>query len=117
MVRILVCVLLLLVAFTLSACGGDSTAGGTVVDTDISIQTTDIESLSVGTEQQCIERLTKVVDVDYLQAHDVIVDDEPSAEVATEKAIAKICADADPETEVHEAAHVVIHAVVEELFK
>jgi hypothetical protein len=34
----------------LTSCGGDSTATGTVADTDISIETTDIESLSVGTE-------------------------------------------------------------------
>jgi hypothetical protein len=106
-----------LTLLALALCGCQTTPEEpAAVDTDIAIQTTDIESLPVGTEQQCIERLTKVVDVDYLRAHDVIVDDPPSAEIAIEEAISKVCADADPETEVHEAAHEVIHEVAEALF-
>jgi hypothetical protein len=95
----------------LTSCGGDSTAGGTNADTDISIETTDIEAHSVGTEQQCIERLTKVVDVDYIKEHDVKVDDESSATFAIENAISEACADIDSETGVHEAAHEVVHVV------
>jgi hypothetical protein len=56
------------------------------------------------------------VTVDYLRAHEVIVDDESSAAFAIENAISDVCADADPETEVHEAAHEVIHEVVEALY-
>jgi hypothetical protein len=75
-------------------------------DTDISVQTTDIESLSVGTETQCVERLTKVVDA---------VTDEASAAFAIENAIADVCAEAKPDSEVHEAAHEVVHEVEERL--
>ena len=84
-------------------------------DTDISVQTTDIESLSVGTETQCVERLTKVVDADYLREHDVEVTDEASAAFALENAIGDVCAEAEPDSEVHEAAHVVVHEVEERL--
>lgn len=106
-----------LALITLAVCGCQtSPEEPAAVDTDISIQTTDIESLPVGTAQQCIERLTKVVDVNYLRAHEVIVDDEPSAEIAIENAISDVCANADPQTEVHEAAHEIIHEVVEALF-
>jgi sporulation protein YlmC with PRC-barrel domain len=99
----------------LTSCGGESTANGTVADTDISIETTDIESLSVGTEQQCIERLTRVVDVDYIKEHDVEVDDESSATFAIENAISEVCADIDSEKRVHAAAHDVVHMVGDEL--
>lgn len=98
-----------------TSCGGGSTAGGTVADTDISIETTDIESLPVGTEQQCIERLTKVVDVDYIKEHDVEVEDESSAIFAIENAISEVCADIDPEKGVHAAAHDVVHLVGDRL--
>jgi sporulation protein YlmC with PRC-barrel domain len=84
----------------LTSCGGGSTAGGTVADTDISIETTDIESLSVGTVQQCIDRLTKVVNVDYIKEHD---------------AISEVCADIDSEKGVHAAAHDVVHLVGDKL--
>jgi hypothetical protein len=84
-------------------------------DTDISIQTTDIESLSVGTETQCVERLTKVVDADYLREHDVEATDQASAAFAIENAIADVCAEAEPDSEVHEAAHEIVHAVEERL--
>jgi hypothetical protein len=85
------------------------------VDTDISIHTTDIESLPVGTPQQCIERLIKVVDVDYLREHDVTVPDEASARVAIEHAIPEVCADAKPDEGVHQAAHEVVHIVEDTL--
>ena len=85
------------------------------MDTDISIQTTDIESPSVGTEEQRVERLTKVVDVDYLREHDVAVEDEASVVFAIENAISDVCADADPDDEVHAAAHEVVHEVEEPL--
>ena len=49
--------------------------------------TTDIESMHVGTEQQCIERLTQVVDVDYLREHDLTVKDEASATLEITNAI------------------------------
>ena len=84
-------------------------------DTDISIQTTDIESLSVGTETQCVERLAAVVDADYLRAHDAEVTDGASAAFAMENAIADVCGQADPDAEVHEAAHEVVHEVEERL--
>jgi sporulation protein YlmC with PRC-barrel domain len=99
----------------LTSCGGGSTAGGTVADTDISIETTDIESLSVGTEQQCIDRLTKVVNVDYIKEHDVKVDDESSAVFAIENAISEVCADIDSEKGVHAAAHDVVDMVGDKL--
>jgi sporulation protein YlmC with PRC-barrel domain len=99
----------------LTSCGGDSTASGTVADTDISIETTDIESLSVGTEKQCLERLTKVVDVDYIKEHDVNVDDASSAIFAIENAISEVCADIDSEKGVHAAAHDVVHMVEDKL--
>jgi hypothetical protein len=85
------------------------------VDTDISIQTTDVESLPVGTEAQCLERLTKVVDPDYLREHEVEVTDEQSAAFAIENAIADVCGRADPDSEMHEAAHEVVHEVEERL--
>jgi hypothetical protein len=99
----------------LTSCGGGSTAGGTVADTDISIETTDIETLSVGTEQQCIDRLTKVVNVDYIKEHDVKVDDESSVVFAIENAISEVCADIDSEKGVHAAAHDVVHMVGDKL--
>ena len=91
---------------SLTSCGGDSPASGTVADTDISIETTDIESLFVGTEQQCIERLTRVVDVEYIKEHDVEVVDN---------AISEVCADIDSEKGVHAAAHDVVHMVEDKL--
>jgi hypothetical protein len=99
----------------LSSCGGDSTASGTFADTDISIETTDIESLSVGTEQQCIERLTKVVDVKYLRQHELTFEDGPSVAFAIENAISEVCADIDSDEGVHEAAHEVVHMVEDAL--
>jgi len=100
---------------SLTSCGGDSPAGGTVADTDISIETTDIESLFVGTEQQCVERLTQVVDLDYIKEHDVKVDDESSAILAIENAISEVCADIDSGKAVHAAAHDVVHRVGDKL--
>jgi ABC-type glycerol-3-phosphate transport system substrate-binding protein len=113
--RTVICSLLLVALVALTSCGGDSTASGTVADTDISIQTTDIESLSVGTEQQCIERLTRVVDVAYIKEHDVEVDDESSATFAVENAISEVCADIDSGKAVHAAAHDVVHRVGDKL--
>jgi hypothetical protein len=107
--------LLSLVALAMGISSCQTSPEEPAVDTDISIQTTDIESLPVGTNKQCIDRLTQVVDVAYLRAHEVIVDDPPSAEFAIENAISEVCANADPQTEVHEAAHEVIHEVVEAL--
>jgi hypothetical protein len=109
------CSLLMVAVVALISCGGDSTAGGTVADTDISIETTDIESLAVGSEQQCIERLTKVVDVGYIKEHDVKVDDESSATFAIENAISEVCAGIDSEKGVHAAAHDVVHMVEDKL--
>jgi hypothetical protein len=101
-------------ALVASACQTSPEEQG-AVDTDISIQTTDIESLSVGTEMQCVERLTKVVDADYLREHDVRVTDDASAAFAIENGIADVCEEADPDSEVHEAAHEVVHEVEERL--
>jgi hypothetical protein len=107
---------LLLVAFALAAgaCETSSDEHG-AADTDITIQTTDIESLSLGSETQCVERLTAVVDADYLREHEVEVSDEASAAFAIENAIADVCGQADPDSEVHEAAHEVVHEVEERL--
>ena len=101
-------------ALSASACQTSPQEQG-AADTDISIQTTDIESLSVGTEMQCVERLTKVVDADYLREHDVRVTEEASAAFAIENAITDVCGQADPDSEVHEAAHEVVHEVEERL--
>ena len=70
-----------LAAGALVGCGGGSASGTQGVDTDISVVTTDLESLPMGSGQACITRLTKIVDVDYLREHP------------------------------HEAAHEVVHAV------
>jgi hypothetical protein len=99
----------------LAACGRRTSEGGTVVDTDISIETTDVESLSVGTEQQCIERLATVVDAAYLAEHEVQVEDEPSAAFAIENAIMDVCSSVDSDEKVHEAAHAVVHMVEDRL--
>jgi hypothetical protein len=57
--------LFLLAGLTMAVCGCQmSPKNQGAADTDISIQTTDIESLPVGTEAQCVERLTAVVDPD-----------------------------------------------------
>ena len=106
----------LLVGLTMavSACQ-TSPEDQSAADTDISIQTTDIESLPVGTEAQCVERLTAVVDADYLREHDVEVVEEASASFAVENAIDDVCGHAEPDSEVHEAAHEVVHEVEERL--
>src|SRR6185295_13558606 len=101
--------------FGLSACGGDSTTNATPADSDISVMTTDIESMHVGTEQQCIERLTQVVDVDYLREHDLRVTDEASVTLEIENAVREVCADIDPNEVVHPAAHEVVHMVEDAL--
>lgn len=107
-------VFLVLLAFVLAASACE-TSPQEAADTDISIQTTDIESLSVGTEMQCVERLTKVIDADYLREHDVKVTDEASAAFAIENAITDVCGQAGPDSEVHEAAHEVVREVEERL--
>ena len=106
----------LLVGLTMavSACQTSPEDQGTA-DTDISIQTTDIESLPVGSGAQCVERLTAVVDADYLREHELEVVDEASVAFAIENAIDDVCAQADPDSEVHEAAHGVVHEVEERL--
>jgi hypothetical protein len=101
-------------ALAASACQTSPEEQG-AADTDISIQTTDIESLSVGTETLCVERLTKVADADYLREHDVQVTDETSAAFAIQDAISDVCSRADPDSEVHEAAHEVVHEVEERM--
>jgi hypothetical protein len=67
-----------LAACVLAGCGGSSASGTQTqgVDTDISVVTTDLESLPMGSGQVCITRLTKIVDVDYLREHEVAVEDE-----------------------------------------
>jgi hypothetical protein len=106
----------LIAGLTMAACACQTSPEdqGTA-DTDISIQTTDVESLPVGTEAQCVERLTAVVDPDYLRAHEVEVVDEASATFAIENAIDEVCGQADPNSEVHEVAHEVVHEVEERL--
>jgi hypothetical protein len=82
----------------LAGCGGDSVSGTPTqgVDTDISIVTTDLESLPMGSGQACITRLTRIVDVDYLREHDVEVDNESAANAAITNAIAAVCAEGPP---------------------
>jgi hypothetical protein len=109
-------IFLLLVGLTTTVCACQTSPEDQgAADTDISIQTTDTESLSVGTETQCVERLTAVIDPDYLREHEVEVADEASAAFAIENAIADVCGQADPDSEVHEAAHAVVHEVEERL--
>jgi hypothetical protein len=109
-------VVFLLLGLTIAVCACQtSPEEQDAVDTDVSIQTTDIESLPVGTEAQCVERLTAVVDAGYLREHDVEVVDEASTTFAIENAIGDVCAQADPDSEVHEAAHEVVHEVEERL--
>jgi hypothetical protein len=98
-----------LASLTIAVCACETSPENQgAADTDISIQTTDIESLPVGAEAQCVERLTAVVDPGYLREHDVEVADDASARPAIEDAIADVCSEADPESEVHEAAHDVV---------
>ena len=109
-------VLLVFAGLTMAVCACQTSPEEQgAADTDISIETTDIESLSVGSEGQCVERLTAVVDPDYLREHDVEITDEASASFAIENAIADVCGRADPDSEVHEAAHEAVHEVEERL--
>jgi hypothetical protein len=106
----------LLVGLTMAVCACQTSPEDQgAADPDISIQTTDVESLPVGNEAQCVERLTAVVDGGYLREHDVEVVDEASTNFAIENEIDDVCAQADPDSEVHEAAHEVVHEVEERL--
>jgi hypothetical protein len=105
-----------LAACALAGCGGSSSGTQTQgVDTDISIVTTDLESLPMGSGQACVMRLTKIVDVDYLREHEVAVEDEAAATSAITNAIAVVCAEGPPDMFAHEAAHEVVHAVEDAL--
>jgi hypothetical protein len=107
---------LFLVGLALAASACQASPGEqSAADTDISVQTTDFESLPVGRQTQCIERLTKAVDTDYVREHDVEVTDETSAAFAIENAIVDVCGQVDPDSGVHEAAHEVVHEVEERL--
>jgi hypothetical protein len=101
----------------LAGCGGDSMSGTQTqgVDTDISIVTTDLESLPIGSGQVCSTRLKRIVDVDYLREHDVEVENESAASVAITNAIAAVCAEGPPDMIAHEAAHEVVHVVEDAL--
>jgi hypothetical protein len=100
-----------LAAGALAGCGGGSASGTQGVDTDISVVTTDLESLPMGSGQACITRLTKIVNVDYLREHEVVVQDEAAANAAITSAIAATCAEGPADLGSHEAAHEVVHAV------
>ena len=115
--KVFACALLGLVACALAACGGDSASGteAQAVDTDIAIVTTDLESLPMGSGQACVARLTKIVDVDYVRAHEVDVEDESAANAAIAIGIAAVCAKGPPDQISHEAAHEVVHAVEDDL--
>jgi hypothetical protein len=81
----------------LTSCGGDSTASGTVADTDtITILQTDIEAQPMGEGQACIEKLTKLVTADYLAEHDLPVEDEASAAIPIQNAIVNSAKSARP---------------------
>jgi hypothetical protein len=107
------CALLGLAVCTLAGCGGESasTTGTQAVDTDIAIVTTDLESLPMGSGQACITRLTRIVDVDYVRAHEVEIEDENAANAAIATGIAAVCAEGPPDQISHEAAHEVVQAV------
>ena len=111
--KVFACVLLGLAACALAACGGESASGTQTqaVDTDIAIVTTDLESLPMGSGQACVARLTKIVDVGYVRAHEVVVEDESAANAAIATGIAAVCAKGPPDQVSHEAAHEVVHAV------
>jgi hypothetical protein len=114
--RTVICSLLGVAAVALTSCGGDSTASKTVADTDtITILQTDIEAQPMGEGQACIEKLTKLVTVDYLSGHDVPVEDEASAAIPIQNAIVNVCEIGPPDQIVHEAAHEVVHSVEDEL--
>jgi ABC-type glycerol-3-phosphate transport system substrate-binding protein len=115
--KVFACALLGLAACALAACGGDSASGteAQAVDTDIAIVTTDLESLPMGSGQACIARLTKIVDVDYVRAHEVAVEDESAANAAIASAIVAVCAEGPPDQISHQAAHEVVHAVEDAL--
>jgi hypothetical protein len=103
-------------AVALTSCSGDSTGSGTVADTDtITILQTDVEARPMGEGQACIEKLTKLVTVDYLTEHDVPVEDEASAAIPIQNAIVNVCEVGPPAKIIHEAAHEVVHAVGDEL--
>jgi hypothetical protein len=107
---------LLIVGLTTAVCACQASPEEEgAADTAISIQTTDVESLSLGGEALCVERLTKVVDADYLRRHEIEIVDEGSATLAVEDAIEDVCARADAHETVHEAAHEVVHEVEERL--
>jgi hypothetical protein len=108
--------MLALVALFLTACGGDSTqAASTQAGDSITILQTDLEAQPMGEGQQCIDRLSKVVDTDYLVEHDVAVEDEGTAAFAIENAIVKVCDEGPPDQIVHASAHEVVHMVEDEL--
>jgi hypothetical protein len=96
--KVFACALLGLAACALGGCGGGSV-------------TTDLESLPMGSGQACVARLTKIVDVDYVRAHEVDVEDENAANAAIAIGIAAVCAKGPPGQISHEAAHEVVHAV------
>jgi hypothetical protein len=88
----------------------------TVADTDtITILQTDIEAQPMGEGQACVEKLTKLITVDYLTEHDVPVEDEASADIQIQNAIVNVCEVGPPDQIVHETAHEVVHSVEEEL--
>ena len=116
MVRTVLCGLPLLCALAVAACSGDSTASGTGADTDtVTVLQTDIEAQPMGEGQTCIEKLTKLVTVDYLVEHDLPVQDEASVAIPIQNAIVNVCGVGPPDQIVHEAAHEVVHAVEDEL--
>ena len=65
----------------------------------------------MGSGQACVARLTKIVDVGYVRAHEVVVEDESAANAAIATGIAAVCAKGPPDQVSHEAAHEVVHAV------
>jgi hypothetical protein len=113
----LACALLGLAACALGGCGGESapSTGTQAVDTDIAIVTTDLESLPMGSGQACIARLTRIVDADYVRAHEVDIEDENATNAAIATGIAAVCAEGPPDQISHEAAHEVVHAVEDAL--
>jgi hypothetical protein len=99
-------------ALTLAACGENSTQA---VDTDISIETTDLESVAMGEGQACVDRLSDLVNVEYLAEHDVTVADDAATAAAIKVGISEVCAQGPPDLTVHGAAHRVVHIVEEEV--
>jgi hypothetical protein len=102
-----------LLCLVLGACGENSPQG--VAASPTILNTTDPETVPMGKGQECIDRLTKIVDSDYLAEHDLTVPNDDFTRSAIASAISTVCKKGPPDQTAHEGAHEVVHAVEHEL--